>query len=284
MAEEVAQLFSRHNAVRIVDGTVGLGGHAEMLLERDGGVSVLGLDRDGEVLKLARRRLERFAGRVVLEHESYRDLGGVLRRTGWEAADGILLDLGICSYHVERAERGFSFQHDAVLDMRFSADRGEPAAALIKRISEQELSDVIYRYGEERNARKIAKRIKQAEPETTKELAELVAGVARKGSESIHPATRTFQALRIEVNEELQHLKAFLRRFPRFLSSRGCLIIISYHSLEDRMVKHQFQALEKDGIGRMDGRKVRTPSPGELKRNRRSRSARMRVFSLGARP
>lgn len=273
-----------HGLRRLVDGTVGLGGHAQALLRRDPQAYLLGLDRDAQVLAMARTRLAAYEEHVMLRQASYADLGKEVNTLGWHRVDGVLLDLGVCSWQLDNRDCGFSFQQEGPLDLRFSRERGETAADMIRRMPEKELADAIFQYGEERHSRRIAAALKRHLPQTTLALAELVAaikpaGKQRAGGKSrIHPATKTFQALRILVNQELDHLAAFLRRIPRYLAAGGRIIIIAYHSLEDRMVKRQFQAFARDGLGRVATRQPMLPDESEVRRNRRSRSAKMRVF------
>ena len=278
MVREVLSALLGEGRRRFVDGTVGTGGHAAEILEKDSEAVVLGLDRDEEVLEVAAKRLERFGDRIVLRHSSYAELGRVLGSVGWRKADGFLLDLGLSSWQLSRAERGFSFMREGALDCRFSRREGETAADLIARLSEEELAEIIRRYGEERRARTIARRLKQARPRTTVELAEIVGSLKRGRRGRIHPATKVFQALRIAVNRELDHLEKFLRRFPRFLAPGGRVAVISYHSLEDRLVKNAFALLAGEGMGAVLTRKPLTPRAEEVERNPRSRSAKLRVF------
>jgi len=278
MVREVLSALVGEGRRLFVDGTVGTGGHAAELLAKDPQATVIGLDRDEEVLEVAAKRLERFGDRVVLRHSSYAELGPVLESVGWKKAEGILLDLGLSSYQLSRAERGFSFMREGALDCRFSRGEGETAADLIRRVSEEELARIIRRYGEEPGARTIARHLKKSRPRTTTELAEIVGAVKKGRRGRKHPATKVFQALRIAVNRELDHLERFLRRFYRFLAPRGRAAIISYHSLEDRLVKNAFALLAREGLGSVLTRKPLTPRSEEVERNPRSRSAKLRVF------
>ncbi len=250
MVEEVLRILLEGGRTRILDGTVGPGGHAAEILARDQRVVLLGVDRDGEVLNVAHQRLKSYGDRVVLQRASYADLGSAMTEIGWEGADGILLDLGLSSFQLQRRERGFSFAQDGPLDLRFSREEGEPAAHLLERVSEVELRDVLIRFGEEPHARQIARAVKRDMPRTTGELAELVCRVKRTRGGRVHPATRTFQALRIAVNHELDHLQRFLRRMDRLLRPRGRALLIAYHSLEDRLVKQRFALLDREGTER----------------------------------
>jgi 16S rRNA (cytosine1402-N4)-methyltransferase len=282
MVEEVDRALRIEGDATIADGTLGTGGHAARLLARHGRMRLLGIDRDGELLEEAMRRLAPFADRVVFRRASYADLGEVLHETGWRSVDGVLLDLGVCSAQLARGARGFSFMRDGPLDLRFDASCGESAAELLDRLSEAELADVLRRFGEERAARGVARVLKERRPRTTAELADAVSRAkgGRRGRR-LHPATKTFQALRIAVNRELDHLDRFLRRFHRFLVPGGRAAVISYHSLEDRAVKRSFGRLSAEGVGRVLTRRPVRPAAEESVRNRRSRGAKLRVFERG---
>ncbi len=224
-----------------IDGTVGGGGHTAALLEHGAG-RVLGIDQDPEALAAAGERLKAYGERLTLAHGNFRDIGSIARAHGFGQVDGILLDIGVSSHQLDTAERGFSFGHDAPLDMRMNPRVGPTAAELVNTLSEAALADIIYRYGEERLARRIARRIVERRARqpirTTTELADLVAQVVgRRREERIHPATRTFQALRIAVNDELGALEAALPAATGLLKPDGRLAVITFHSLEDRIVK-----------------------------------------------
>lgn len=261
-----------------VDGTVGLGGHAAEILRRSApGGRLLGVDRDGEAVEGSSQRLASFGGRVRLVHADYRDIPSLL---GGEAADGILLDLGVSSMQLDTAERGFSFQSEGPLDMRMDRSRGETAAEVVNRMGESQLADLIFRYGEERASRRVARAIvrarERARIETTAELAAIVRrAAARPGRQRLHPATRTFQALRIHVNRELEGLGDCLGALARHLRTGGRLAVIAFHSLEDREVKQVFRTLSTQGFRLLTRKPIRT-SEEEAARNPRSRSARLR--------
>jgi 16S rRNA (cytosine1402-N4)-methyltransferase len=266
-----------------VDCTVGLGGHARALLEA-GAERVIGLDRDPQALDLARNVLERWASQVELVHADYRSIDEVLDRRGIHLIDGALADLGLSSLQLEGPDRGFSFQRDDPLDMRMDQTQGDTASSLLARVSEVELADVIYQYGEERFSRRIAAAIVTARAEapivTTGRLAAIVRrAVPRKGAWRIDPATRTFQALRIWVNRELEGLDRFLEMTARRLRRGARLVVISFHSLEDRIVKHTFRALERGGDAAMSvlTKKPVVPGENEVQRNPRARSAKLRA-------
>ena len=275
-----------------MDATVGAGGHARALLEAGPEIELLGLDRDPDALALARSRLAAFGGRVRLVLENFGDLGTALE--GLPAPDGILADLGLSSMQLESADRGFSFRRDGPLDMRMSRS-GRSAADVVATASADELSRIFFEYGEEWMAVKIARAIleeRSRQPITsTRQLARIVAQT--KGDrEKIDPATKVFQALRIEVNEELQSLSRFLAAAVEKLNAGGRLAVISYHSLEDRMVKETFRRESgvclcppklpvcvcgaRRALTVLTRRPVR-PSEAEVRRNPRSRSARLRV-------
>jgi 16S rRNA (cytosine1402-N4)-methyltransferase len=266
-----------------VDCTVGLGGHTRALLEA-GASRVLGLDRDRDALAAARTALSAWSDRVELIHADYRTIDAVLDARGIEAIDGALADLGVSSLQLDVAGRGFSFQRDEPLDMRMDASAGATAAELVAHASESELADTIYAYGEERFSRRIARAIvseRAAAPiATTGRLAAIVRrAVPHRGYSRIDPATRTFQALRIWVNRELEGLDQFLVSAVRRLRSDARLVVISFHSLEDRIVKHTFRALEKsaEAAVRVLTKKPVVAGEAELQNNPRARSAKLRA-------
>ena len=267
----------------VVDCTVGTGGHAAALLEA-GAARVVGLDRDAEALPLARRRLAAWKDRVDLVHADHRRLDEVLDRLGVDRVDGALADLGCSSLQLETAGRGFSFRRDGPLDMRMDRTTGRTLADLLAEATPEGLADVIFRYGEERRSRRIARAIVAASAgagiRTTAELAAVVRRAARpRGRSRIDPATRTFQALRIWVNRELDGLEAFLRAAAGRLKAGARLAVISFHSLEDRIVKRTLRELERGGdfAVRLLTRKPVRPAGEELARNPRARSARLRA-------
>lgn len=262
----------------VVDGTLGGGGHTRLLAERVApGGYVLALDRDPRAIADAERTL---AGmRVKLAQANFADLPELLRSLGVPAVDGVLLDLGLSSDQLADAARGFSFDARGSLDLRFDPTEGEPAWHLLERIREEPLANLIYEYGEERFSRRIARRIVQvrrSEPiRTADQLARLVRScVPRAGQQRIDAATRTFQALRIAVNDELGSLKRALEQIPAWLRPAGRLVVISFHSLEDRLVKEAFR--DHPLLDRLCNKPVR-PSEGECSDNPRSRSAKLRA-------
>jgi 16S rRNA (cytosine1402-N4)-methyltransferase len=268
----------------IVDGTVGLAGHATALLERAGQARLLGLDRDAETLALAAERLAPFGERVVLRQADFRDLATEAAACGVEAARAILLDLGLSSYQLAASGRGFSFQADEQLDMRFDTRQPLTAADLLRTTPEPELARLLATYGEEPAARRIARRIVAARgraPITTaRALADLVTGALppHRRPRRIHPATRTFQALRIAVNDELGSLEAALPQAAGLLAGRGRVGVIAFHSLEDRIVKRTFRQLAADPGFVLATKKPIRPSADEVAANPRARSARFRVL------
>jgi len=284
LREESLELLAVGAGGFYVDGTVGMGGHAVEILTRSGPSGrLLGIDRDADALALARERLAGFGDRVRLHHGDYREIPELL---DGEAADGILLDLGVSSLQLDTPERGFSFQREGPLDMRMDQSQGRTAADLVNRLREADLADVIYRYGEERASRRIARAIAHARQratiETTTELASIVRramGGRRRGQ--IDPATRTFQALRIAVNSELEGLGAALVALSGCLKPGGRLVAIAFHSLEDREVKHTFKDMGRQGFRLLTKKPVR-PGENELSANPRARSARLRALEKAA--
>ncbi len=274
LLEEVIQYLGPEPKEHFIDGTVGAGGHAEAILERtapDG--RLLGIDRDPRNLEVARQRLKRFGARVELARGSYADV----ETHGWKSADGILLDLGFSSVHIEDASRGFSFQSEGPLDMRYDPGQELTAATIVNGWKEEELARLFRKYGEEPAAGKIAKAIVEARRRerlvtTTQLVGAVITAVRRRGK--IHPATRVFQALRIAVNDELGELERALPKLALLLAPGARLVIISFHSLEDRIVKnffsqhHSLKILTKHVV---------VPSQEEVRKNPRARSAKLRV-------
>ncbi|HEX6216549.1 MAG TPA: 16S rRNA (cytosine(1402)-N(4))-methyltransferase RsmH [Vicinamibacterales bacterium] len=249
LLDEVRALLQPERGGTFVDCTVGLGGHARMMLEH-GAERLIAIDRDTDALALAAAALASFRDRVTLVHADYRELGAVLDAQGVAAVSGLLADLGVSSMQLDRDGRGFSFRRDEPLDMRMDRTQGETAAEMIDRVDEHELADVIYQYGEERRSRQVARAIVTARQrgriETTGRLAEIVRrAVAARGWQRIDPATRTFQALRIWVNRELDGLDTFIGAAVSRLQVDGRLAVISFHSLEDRVVKHTLRDLSR---------------------------------------
>jgi 16S rRNA (cytosine1402-N4)-methyltransferase len=301
--QEIIHALQPTSGAFYVDGTLGAGGHAWGILQAsapDG--RLLGLDVDPQALELARQRLAPFGSRAVILQASYTSLREQLDTLGWETVNGVLLDLGLSSMQLDTPERGFSFQSDAPLDMRFDPSNPVSAAVLVNSLPEAELADVLFQYGEERNSRQLARAIVNARPvNTTHQLAEIIlrtVGAHKPGkgrptaSSRLHPATRTFQALRIAVNKELQSLEQALPQAISALAPGGRLAVISFHSLEDRMVKQYFRKESQDCIcpprqpvctcgHRASLREVTRhpiqPQAEEIHQNPRSRSARLRI-------
>ena len=283
LTAEVLQYLRAERGGLYIDCTVGLGGHARALLEA-GATRVIGLDRDLQALSVARTTLAPWAERVELVHADYRDLDHVLDQRGIRLVDGALADLGVSSLQFDTPGRGFSFQRDEPLDMRMDASGGDTAADVVARSSERELADGIFAYGEERFSRRIARAIvaaRREQPiETTGRLAAIVRrALPRRGYMRIDPATRTFQALRIWVNRELEGLDRFVEAAVRRLDAGARLVVIAFHSLEDRIVKHALRALaqRQDATANVLTKKPIVPSAEEVRRNPRARSAKLRV-------
>lgn len=292
LRECLAMLNARPGG-RYVDCTIGTGGHAIAIAERivPGG-RLLGIDLDPKAIEAARERLRPYSEHVVLVNDNFANLGEVCARYDFRSVDGILLDLGVCSLQLDDATRGFSFRFDAPLDMRFGPAQPITAAALLNQLSANEIADLLWRYGEERRSRRIASRIVASRPiNTTAQLAHIAEQAVGRGGR-LHPATRTFQALRIAVNKELTNLEEALRQTIGLLSPGGRLVVISYHSLEDRLVKTFLQqesrhCLCPPGVPvcccghraalKVITRRVITPSDEEKQSNPRARSARLRA-------
>jgi 16S rRNA (cytosine1402-N4)-methyltransferase len=283
MVAETLALLEPSRSGLFVDCTVGLGGHTRALLEA-GASRVLGLDRDSTALALAAAALAAWGDRVELVHTDYRELGAVLDARRLDLVDGVLADLGVSSMQFDAEGRGFSFRRDEPLDMRMDQTQGPTAADLLADVDEEDLANVIFQYGEERFSRRIARRIVDARGgaaiTTTGQLARIVRGaVPHKGYQRIDPATRTFQALRIWVNRELEGLDTFLMEASRRLRAGARLAVITFHSLEDRIVKHLFRALAAgEAALRVLTRKPVIPGDAEVARNPRARSAKLRAI------
>lgn len=297
MLKEVIDLLQCRPGGTYVDATVGLGGHSQAILERiQPGGQLIGIDRDKESLEKAQVRLKRHSESLRLLHDNFKNLPLILNNLTSRPVDGILVDLGVSSYQLTAPDRGFSFQSDAKLDMRMDRTQQWTAADLVNNLPETELADLIYRYGEERLSRRIAAAIVQERTRTPitrcSQLAEVISRVLKvRGHQTIHPATRTFQALRIAVNEELEGLEGFLSRSFDFLKPGGRLVVIAFHSLEDRIVKRVFRKLAgqcvcdappelctcpRQALANLITHRPMTPRPEELASNPRSRSARLR--------
>lgn len=298
LVDEIVEALRDVPAGRIVDATVGLGGHAEAILEARDDVHVIGLDRDADTLELADLRLGRWNGRYELSHSDFRRLPELTAARGWAPLSAVIVDLGVSSLQLDAAERGFSFLKEGPLDMRMDRSQGRTAAELVNRLPHSDLAALIRDYGEERHAGRIARAIVEAREDspiaTTTHLADIIeAAIPMRGPRRIHPATRTFQALRIAVNDELEGLYEFVIAAAGLLTPGGRLAVVAFHSLEDRPVKRALRYLVSDcvcpsGIPQCVCNKesqgtILTPRPirpgnGEVGINPRARSARLRLF------
>ena len=281
LADEVVFLLRPRGEGWVIDATVGMGGHAEAILSASAAsVSLLGLDVDPEALARAGARLASFGDRVRLVRSSFRDLAQAADAHGIDSTRSILLDLGVSSWQFEQSGRGFSFQGDEPLDMRLDPRAGETAAALVNRLPEAELARVIFEYGEEPHARRIARAIVRRRPLTrTGDLVAAVRAAVPRAAwpRRLHVATRTFQAVRMAVNDEPGALRQALAQAPALLATGGRLGVIAFHSGEDRIVKQTFRALESAGFAELEP-SPRQPADDEVRENPRARSAKLRVL------
>jgi len=298
LAQEVVAAFDFQKPSRVIDGTLGLGGHSELLLKQYPHMQILGLDWDVQALAAARERLAPFGSRFEAQEASYADLPEVLETRGWSGVDGLLLDLGLSSFQLSDASRGFSFLRPGPLDMRMSLSIPRTAWDLLRQSDEYALTRLIRAYGEEPRARRIAQELKRrlalgTLPNDAWEVAKVIRAISPAGRPGLDPATRTFQALRIAVNQELENLELLLQALPSVLQAGGKAAIISFHSLEDRRVKQAFVQAVKGCIcppqvpqcvcghkpwARLAKRKPLQASPEEVQENPRSRSAKLRVL------
>ncbi|NOZ63427.1 MAG: 16S rRNA (cytosine(1402)-N(4))-methyltransferase RsmH [Caldiserica bacterium] len=279
MAQEVAQYLVWEKKGIYVDATVGEGGHTLYLLKNFPRIRIIGIDRDREILKRASENLTRYR-RVTLRWGNFSNLRNILHQEGTVKVDGVLLDLGFSSFHIEDSGKGFSFQQDEFLDMRYDQKEKLTAYEIVNTFSVGELADLFYTFGEEKRARKIARAIVEARKKnkisTTRQLREIIEkAINRRGK--IHPATLIFQALRITVNRELDHLSAILTEIPELLNPGGKVVVITYHSLEDRIVKKTFRNLKNQGKFIIHTPKPIRPAKEEIAMNPRSRSAKLRA-------
>jgi 16S rRNA (cytosine1402-N4)-methyltransferase len=281
LVDEVVFLLRPRDEGWVIDATVGMGGHAEAILSASGrSVRLLGLDTDPAALAQARERLVPFGDRFALAHASFGRLGAAAAASGIDRARSILLDLGVSSWQLEQSGRGFSFQGDEPLDMRLDPSSGDTAATLLNRLPEAELARVIFEYGEEPHARRIARSIVRRRPlARTGDLVAAVRGAVPRAAwpRRLHVATRTFQAIRMAVNDEPGALRNALAQAPTLLAAGGRLGVISFHSGEDRIVKQTFRALEPAGFAELEP-SPRMPSDDEVRANPRARSAKLRVL------
>ncbi len=287
MLAEVIEALDPRPGGRYVDCTIGGGGHARAILDRVGPQGrLLGLDQDPEAIRNLEHVLSPTAPNLILRRSNYSGLADIMGELGWDQVDGAIMDLGLSSFQLDSSGRGFSFQKDEPLDMRMNPDQGQPAADLVNRLHEKELADLIYQLGDERASRKIARAIVKARPfRTSAELADVVRRTMRRPGRPprIDPATRTFQALRMAVNRELEHLEEFLAAAPALIREGGRLVVISFHSLEDRLVKQAMvpaarkAAPEQGPAIKAIYKKPLTPTEEEVAENPRARSAKMRA-------
>ncbi len=279
MAREVVRAIAPRAGGTYLDLTAGGGGHSAALMEAAPGIRLIALDRDPAAVQAARQRLEPYGAQVSVAHAAFRDVQAVLVEQGVEQVDGLIADLGVSSAQLDSAQRGMSFRHVGPLDMRMDPTSGETALELIRRLSQDDLANVIYQFGEERRSRRVARCIKQAleadELETTTDLRRaIVRAVGPRRMGGLDPATKTFQALRLAVNGELSELGALLETAPRIVAPGGVAVFISFHSLEDRLVKRAL--LDRDVWQRLS-KKPETVSAEEREANPRSRSAKLRA-------
>ena len=291
---EIIRLINPKSPGRYIDATVGAGGHAWGILDSSAPEGkLLGLDLDPQALILAARRLADFPGRVTLTHASYTSLRDQMLQLGWDSVQGIVLDLGVSSIQLDTPERGFSFLKDGPLDMRFGPSQTATAADLVNHLPENELADLIWQFGEDRISRRIARVIVRNRPfSTTRELAQVLEKAVGRTHDRLHPATRTFQALRIAVNQELKAISEVLPIAVDVLAPGGRLAVISFHSLEDRLVKQYFRKESRDCICPPEQpvctcghkatineitRRPISPAESEIQSNPRARSAHLRV-------
>lgn len=282
MVHEVINYLCPKPGQVILDCTVGSGGHACKILEaiKPHGF-LIGVDKDYDILQIAKQSLSKTGGAFKLYHADYADIDEVLRLASVDKVQGILLDLGASSLQFDYADRGFSFSKEGPLDMRMDRSSGVTAHSLIQRLSERDLEELLKKYGEERWSRRIARAIVRARKEkdisTTRQLAAVVERVVPCGKSRIHPATRVFQAFRIAVNRELESLETFLDKIHYYMADGARMVIISFHSLEDRMVKNKFAERAHQGVFKILTKKPVIPGEVEIERNIRSRSAKMRA-------
>ncbi len=281
MPTEVLEWLNLKEGGVILDGTLGLGGHSSLISKKIGQSGYLiGLDRDENAIEIATERLKNAPCKVDICHSRYSDMLTALKKLGVSGVDGVLLDIGVSSMQLDRAERGFSFMREGPLDMRMDKSSGMTAADIVMTYSEEELARIIYEYGEERFSRRIAKMIveyrKNNNIESTLQLAGIIEkAVHRRGR--IHPATRSFQGLRIEVNQELKELENGIVAAVSALNSGGRFVLLTFHSLEDRIAKYRMRELAEQGVIKLTKKKVVKPSYQECQVNRRARSAKLRV-------
>ena len=286
MLREVLEWLAIRPDGTYVDATLGLGGHSIEIARRLTTGKLIGIDRDPQALEIARERLKEFESKVTLVNAKFSQIEEVTKKLKVIPIDGVVADLGVSSMQLDRPERGFSFRYEGPLDMRMDPQEMETASEIVNRMEEKQLADLIYKYGEEHDSRRIARAIVRSRPiRDTEHLATVVAGAVKtRGRQKLHPATKTFLALRIAVNRELEELGQFLSTTPATLAPGARWAVMSYHSLEDRMVKHEFQRLHKQGTLHILTKKVVQPGEEELAANPRARSAKLRVAERTTKP
>jgi 16S rRNA (cytosine1402-N4)-methyltransferase len=293
MADEIIGIFGFMSEGFLVDATLGLGGHSDALLRASSYISLLGIDADIQAVEMARERLVEFDGRSILKHGNYVDMHTIAREEGIESVFGVLLDLGLSSFQLASKKRGFSFMGDGPLDMRFDQSASITASDIVNKASREGLANIFFRFGEEKKSRQIADLIVRSRPvNSTGKLAALVEQAVGKGNRKIHPATKVFQALRIAVNSELDNVINGLKAAVDLVETGGKIVVLSYHSLEDRVVKNFFRDESKSCICPQEivvcqcehvpslilkNKRVLRPNEQEVRENPRSRSVRLRV-------
>ncbi len=277
LKEAIEWLNIKENGIYI-DATCGEGGHSEEILKRLKKGKLICIDRDEKIIEIAKKRLSSFKN-VSFYNTTFDNIKSIVEHEGLKEVDGIIADLGISMFHLKEKDRGISYTDDFSLDMRLDKNLDITAWDVVNKFKENEIADILFNYGEEKESRKIAHEIVRHRPiNTASKLANLILKIKKERKKNIHPATKSFQALRIFVNKELKILESFIPSCADILSEDGRLIIISYHSLEDRIVKFGFKELEKKGFGVVCTKKIITPSLEEIRSNKSARSAKMRVF------
>lgn len=285
MLKEVLSFLNLRDGLVVVDATIGLGGHASHILKQiSPGGKLIGIDRDSESLELAKERLKEYSSQCVFVHDNFCNIDKILSSLKIDGVDRVILDLGVSSFQLDNFERGFSFVNEGPLDMRMDRTDSLSAFDLVNNLTQEEISSLLWHFGQERFSNRIAKLIvdqrRRVSIDTTTKLADIVSKVMPhfKGSHRIHPATRTFQAFRIAVNHELESLEVFLNKIDKFLNRGARVGILSFHSLEDRIAKINFRNLAKTGEFKLIVKKPLTPQLDEIKDNPRCRSVKFRVI------
>jgi len=285
MLEEVLSFLKLKNGMVVVDATIGMGGHAVEIVKKISPRGVLiGIDRDNESIEKAKQRLKDYSSQCRFVYDNFRNIDQILDSLNIKHVDGVILDLGVSSYQLENPIRGFSFINEGPLDMRMDRSNSTSAFDLINNLTQNELASILWKFGQERFSNRIARMIvrkrEEAPIDTTTDLANLISKAMpyQKRHQRIHPATRSFQALRIAVNRELEALEVFLQKISKYMNKKGRICIISFHSLEDRIAKVNFRNLAKTEKFRLIVKKPLIPKDEEIKTNHRSRSAKLRVL------